>query len=128
MPMPSAIPRSWFVHRVFNPAVASVAGKLPPLGVIVHRGRTTGRQYRTPVLAFRGPRSFAIAMVYGEGTDWQRNIEAAGSGQVVHRGTSYSVTSPRLLNGREALDAAPAWFHPVMRLLRIDTVLCLDIA
>lgn len=128
MPMPSAIPNSWFIRRVFNPSISTFAGRIPPLGLIVHTGRSTGRQHRTPVLAFRRQQKFAVAMVYGCGTDWQRNIEVAGRGQVISGGATYPVTNPRLVTGPEALDAVPAWLRPALRLVRVDTVLCLDMA
>ena len=37
--------------------------------VILHRGRRSGRSYRTPVLAFRQERTLVIALLYGEESD-----------------------------------------------------------
>ena len=42
------------VNRVFtNPVMGTFAWLVPPLAVVHHRGRKSGRSYRTPVVAFR---------------------------------------------------------------------------
>jgi hypothetical protein len=49
--MPSWLPQ---VNKLItNPVQGLWAPYVPPYAVIVHRGRTSGRQYRTPVTAFR---------------------------------------------------------------------------
>ena len=53
-PRARALPRAFarFNRRVANPVVRLVAGRLPPLAVVTHTGRRSGRSYRTPVMAF----------------------------------------------------------------------------
>ena len=42
------------VNRVFtNPLLKTVAWLVPPLAVVGHVGRKSGRAYRSPVVAFR---------------------------------------------------------------------------
>lgn len=42
-----------FNKAVNNPVQGLYAWIVPPWAVILHRGRRSGRAYRTPVLAFR---------------------------------------------------------------------------
>jgi deazaflavin-dependent oxidoreductase (nitroreductase family) len=46
--------------------------------MVVHRGRRSGRRYRTPVLAFRVDDGYVVALFYGADRDWVRNVLAAG--------------------------------------------------
>ena len=62
-------------NRSINNRVQGVyAWILPPWSVILHRGRRSGREYRTPVLAFRRGRVLIVALLYGTESDWVRNI------------------------------------------------------
>jgi deazaflavin-dependent oxidoreductase (nitroreductase family) len=84
---------------------------LPPWAVIVHRGRRSGRLYRTPVLAFRRGDEMIVALLYGEESDWLRNLRA-GAGQLVRNGHTYAITgAPRLVDtgaaGELLADLAP---------------------
>ena len=66
-------------NRVINNRIQGVyAWLVPPWAVILHRGRRSGRSYRTPVLAFRQDRTLVIALLYGEESDWLRNLRTAG--------------------------------------------------
>ena len=70
---------------------------LPPWAVILHRGRRSGRPYRTPLLAFRRDRTLIIALLYGEESDWLRNLRAGG-GRVVRAGRTYELSAPRVVD------------------------------
>src|SRR5438093_7888820 len=70
---------------------------LPPWAVILHRGRRSGRHYRTPLLAFRRDRTLIIALLYGEESDWLRNLRAGG-GRVVRVGRTYELSAPRVVD------------------------------
>jgi len=104
MPLPRAITRfnRSFLNRLLGPA----ARYLPAFGVVVHRGRNTGRVYRTPVNIFRQPDGYVIALTYGVG-DWVRNVLAAGECTLETRGRSYRMTQPRLVHD-EQRRAVPA--------------------
>ena len=49
-----ALPRGLaaFNRRVTNHVTRPFAGRLPGFGIVVHRGRRSGREYRSPVNAF----------------------------------------------------------------------------
>src|SRR6266542_2693201 len=72
MPIPRFVGR--FNKYVTNPLARLVAGWLPPFAVVVHRGRVSGRVYRTPVAAFRSRDGLVVALTYGAGADWVRNV------------------------------------------------------
>jgi hypothetical protein len=55
-----------FNRLVTNRIQGLYAWFLPPWAVILHRGRRSGRQYRTPMLAFRRDQTLVIALVYGQ--------------------------------------------------------------
>jgi deazaflavin-dependent oxidoreductase (nitroreductase family) len=79
-----------FNKTVNNRVQGIYAWILPPYAVILHRGRRTGRAYRTPLLAFRRGRVLIIALLYGERSDWLRNLRAGG-GRIVRGGRTYEV-------------------------------------
>ena len=64
-------------RRVANPILAPIVVRLPGFGMLVHRGRRSGREYRTPVRSFRRGDRLVFALTYGTETDWVRNVLAA---------------------------------------------------
>jgi deazaflavin-dependent oxidoreductase (nitroreductase family) len=91
MPLPPALGR--FNRSVTNHIIGPVARWLPGFGVVIHRGRKSGRLYRTPVNVFRRPGGWEFALTYGEG-DWVRNILHAGGGELITRGSIHPFTDP----------------------------------
>ena len=55
MPIPRFVARA--NRYLLNPLLRRIAGWLPPFMVIEHRGRASGRPYRTPVIGFFEPGS-----------------------------------------------------------------------
>ena len=86
-----------FNKLVNNRLQGVYAWLLPPWAVILHRGRRSGRPYRTPLLAFRKDRTLIIALLYGEESDWLRNLRAGG-GEVVRMGRTYRLREPRAVD------------------------------
>ena len=58
-------------------ALKPIARFLPGTGTIEHRGRTSGKPYKTIVTAYRKGNVLAIALGHGK-TDWVKNVLAAG--------------------------------------------------
>src|SRR5213594_3234792 len=81
---------------VLNRFTTRIAGKrYVPLYVLLrHRGRRSGREYATPVVALHVPGGFAIPMAFGEGADWYRNIIATGSATIRRHGTELQLADP----------------------------------
>jgi deazaflavin-dependent oxidoreductase (nitroreductase family) len=94
MPIPKRVAR-W--NKVgLNRVVRHIAPQLPGLAVVVHRGRRSGREYRTPVNVFPAEGGYIIALTYGPDTDWVRNIAAAGGCELRTRGRVVRVGEPRV--------------------------------
>ncbi len=100
MPLSRAIGR--FNRVATNRLTRLIAGRLPGFGIITHRGRRSGRTYRTPVNVFRRPRGFVVALTYGRG-DWVKNVLAAGQAQVRAPPQPGYLASPRLASAAAAL-------------------------
>ena len=108
----------WRISRMTSPVTLPLAGKRwnPIFAVVEHRGRKTGRVYRTPVAARRSGDGFMIALAFGAQVDWYRNLVAAGGGTIRWRGVVHSVTAPERVDAATVLPT----FDPVQRrLLRI---------
>src|SRR5262245_66387972 len=89
------------VNRVVtNPVLGSVAWLVPPLAIVHHVGRKTGRRYRTPVVAIPSHDGFVIPMTYGRDVDWARNIVHAGGCEVEQLGRRTRLRKPRIVGLR----------------------------
>ena len=94
MPIPSRVAR-W--NKVgLNRITRHVAPWMPGFGLVVHRGRRSGREYQTPVNVFQADDGFVIALTYGADTDWVKNVQAAGGCELRTRGRVLRVGSPRV--------------------------------
>ena len=95
------------INRVItNPVQGQWAWLLPPWAVVVHRGRKSGRRYRTPVLAFTRGQKIAIVVLYGEESDWVRNV-LAGGGEVVRLGRTHELTRAQVVDANAAEGISP---------------------
>jgi deazaflavin-dependent oxidoreductase (nitroreductase family) len=106
-------PLARFNRVVTNPIQSRYAWLIPPWVIVCHRGRRTGRLYRTPVNAYRRGSTLAIVILYGERSDWVRNV-LAGGGQVVRAGRTYELLEPRVVDPR--LVPVPRSARPLGRL------------
>ena len=96
--------------RLFNPVVLLLAGTrlLPLYGVLQHRGRRSGKAFRTPVVVRRIEDGFIVPMPWGEGTDWYRNVRAAGECVIRWKGRDYPLAQPEVLDATAAQAAFSA--------------------
>jgi deazaflavin-dependent oxidoreductase (nitroreductase family) len=90
---------------VFNRVVANhffgpLMTRFRAFGVVHHRGRRSGREYKTPVKVFRRGDDYVISLPYGAGCDWARNVLAAGGCELDIRGTRISLVEPRVYADR----------------------------
>jgi deazaflavin-dependent oxidoreductase (nitroreductase family) len=95
---------------------------LPGLGVVVHRGRRTGREYRTPVNVFRHNGTVRIALTYGPDSGWVKNVLAAGGCQLQTRGHCLDLTVPRLIHD-PARNGIRSPERSILGLLRVNDFL-----
>lgn len=103
MPLPQALARA--NRKLTNPVMRRFAGHIPPLAIIEHTGRRSGRPYRTPIMAFPTTDGFVLALTYGRDVDWLHNVRAQGGCTLVYRGKSNALVEPRLV-GSDAVSAA----------------------
>jgi deazaflavin-dependent oxidoreductase (nitroreductase family) len=96
MPLPRTLAR--FNRIATNRLGRVLAPHLPGAGNIVHRGRKSGCEYRTPISAFRRPGGYAVALTYGPGAEWVRNVLAAGVAVLETGGRPVTVTNPRVIH------------------------------
>jgi deazaflavin-dependent oxidoreductase (nitroreductase family) len=91
--------------------------------VIRHQGRRTGRTYETPVWAVPTEDGFVIAIVYGSGTDWLKNVLASGAVAIVHEGEACPVDRPEIVPMDRARGYFPATLQRIHRRIRVDRCL-----
>ena len=90
---------------VMNPRQMRTAGTPGAFaGIIRHRGRRTGTAYATPVGVLADGDDFLIVLVYGNRTQWLRNVLAAGEAVLVTEGRTWQVTRPEIIPTLEVAD------------------------
>ncbi|MFW6090564.1 MAG: nitroreductase family deazaflavin-dependent oxidoreductase [Actinomycetota bacterium] len=124
MPAPRWLAR---VNRVATNRLANqVAPWAPGLAVVVHRGRRSGRTFRTPVNVFRREGGFVIPLTYGRESDWVQNVLAAGGCELVTRRRRYELVNPRLYRDDSA-EEMPAFVRFLLRrVVKVPDFLALE--
>jgi deazaflavin-dependent oxidoreductase (nitroreductase family) len=122
MVIPKKVAR--FNRVATNRVTGLVSGKAPGFGTVVHRGRRSGRGYRTPVNVFRGPDGYVVALTYGPDSDWVRNVLAAGGCELETLGRTVKLTEPRIVHD-ETRRATPFAVRQILRLAGVTDFLYL---
>jgi deazaflavin-dependent oxidoreductase (nitroreductase family) len=120
MPAPRWLAR--FNHHVTNRLLGRVAPHLPGFGVVIHSGRRSHRQYRTPVNVFHHDGRYVIALTYGRESEWVKNVLAAGGCLLETHGQTRKCTDPRLFHDSRHL-AVPVLVRVPLGLLHVDDFL-----
>jgi deazaflavin-dependent oxidoreductase (nitroreductase family) len=108
MPIPRIV-RQWNKAGL-NRVIRHIAPWMPGFGVVVHRGRRSGRLHQTPVNVFATEDGYIFALTYGPDTDWVKNVLAAGGCELRTRGRVIRLVSPRLFH-----DQARGGIRPLER-------------
>lgn len=117
------------VNRVFtNRLMGLFAGFVPPLAMVRHTGRKSGRPYRTPVVAIPSADGFVIPLTYGRDVDWARNLVAAGGGELERLGRRFALRNARIVGFAGASRHLPAAVRPALRLASFPGYVLLDLA
>jgi deazaflavin-dependent oxidoreductase (nitroreductase family) len=103
--------------------IRTIAGRLPPLAIVEHIGRRSGRVYRTPVLAFRAGDAWVIALTYGSDTDWVRNVLGACGCTLEHGGNRLALRTPRVIVADAVPHGLPGPVRVALRALRVTEYL-----
>ena len=103
--------RAWRFRKVatryVDPLLRPLAARAPFFGIITHRGRTSGRTYRTPVNVFRRGDAYLFFLTYGSDVQWVKNVLVAGSCSLETRGEMIHLAEPELITDPD-LRPAPA--------------------
>ena len=101
MPMPR-----WLAHvnkRVFYPL--SMRRSSQP--VLIHKGRVSGKIYRTPMDAHPIPDGYVFIPMYGPRTDWLRTVLATGPAHLAIGDKEFDLVSPRLVRKQDIWSLLP---------------------
>ncbi|UOT01619.1 nitroreductase family deazaflavin-dependent oxidoreductase [Rhodococcus opacus] len=120
MALPRSIAR--FNRVVTNQVSRHVATILPGFAMVEHRGRRSGKTYRTPVNVFVVDGRYRFALTYGAQSDWVRNVVATGGCTIVTRRRTVHLTGPRIVTD-STHSWAPAGVRTVLRAISADEYL-----
>ncbi len=107
-----------FNRQVLNHLTRPIARRLPGFGVIIHHGRRSGRIYETPVNVFRCVDGYVVALTYGAGADWVRNVLTAGVCDVITHGRRMRVVVSHIQRDERLLPVPPI-VRPILRLIHV---------
>jgi deazaflavin-dependent oxidoreductase (nitroreductase family) len=99
------------------------SGIVPLWAVLIHRGRRSGQQYRTPIAIRRIPNGFIVPLPFGPRTDWCRNVRAASGCQIRWKGRTYDATAPEVVDAPAAAPAFPRVLRIAIGILGITQFL-----
>jgi deazaflavin-dependent oxidoreductase (nitroreductase family) len=108
---------------VVNPLVLRIAGRrhMPILGIVHHRGRSTGRDYATPLgVRPAADGAFVIPLTFSDASHWYQNIKAAGECVITYQGTYHTVTGPVVVDRATAGPAYPRYERLALQLIGIN--------
>ena len=123
MPLTRKIAR---LNRVgLNRLTIRIAPWMPGFGVVIHRGRRSGRVFRTPVNFFLRDGHYVFALTYGKESDWVRNVLAAGGADLETRRRLVHLGSPRIDHEPRGRGDLPLFVRTILRLTRVHDFLIL---
>lgn len=117
MPLPEGLAR--FNRRFSNRVMRPLARVAPGFGVVVHKGRKTGRAYETPVNVFRDGDRFVVALTYGEDVDWLENARVSERNEIVTRAKTVGVGRPYEVPTDEGMAIVPGPVRMVLQALDV---------
>ncbi|HUY78516.1 MAG TPA: nitroreductase family deazaflavin-dependent oxidoreductase [Ktedonobacterales bacterium] len=107
-----------FAKRFANPLLRNVADSSHgPFALLRHVGRRSGKAYEIPIMVWRAPDGFVIALTYGSHVDWLRNLQAAGQGTLRWHKQEYVFQQPTFIDEQAGLSALPPFIRGFLGLL-----------
>ena len=113
-----------FNRKATNRVAKYIVGWAPSFGMVIHKGRKSGKEYRTPINCFRRGDRFVIGLTYGPDADWVRNILAEGGCTLITRRREYRLTEPEVVHD-EQRRTMPWLARPILALVGVDDYLAL---
>ena len=125
MPIPKYI--NTINKHVTNKIILPFAKWLPPFAIVNHRGRRTGRRYRTPILAFSREAGFVFALTYGPDVDWVRNLMASDSGVLEYKGRDVPIHTFRFAKYDDVRELFPYHVRLPLSLISVEDCLLVEV-
>jgi len=121
MPIPKQI--TIINKHITNRFFILFAGWIPPLAIVEHRGRVSGRRYKTPILAFPTSNGYVFALTYGRNVDWVKNLQASGRGVLKYNGDADPIHSLRYTSIEDVKEMLPVMVRLFLRILKVNDFL-----
>lgn len=102
-----------------NHLLGPFARHMPGMGIVIHTGRKSGRQYRTPVMFFRKAGRVIVALTYGRESQWVKNVLSVGSCRLETQGTTLTLSNPHIVHD-EQRSVVPPFVRVVLGLLNVS--------
>ena len=99
-------------------------GKRP---AITHVGRSSGKNYVTPLDAHRVDGGYIFILMYGSDSDWVQNVLAAGTARLRVGDAEYELGSPRLVTKETAWQQLPSTIKAPPEFLKVTEYLQMDL-
>jgi deazaflavin-dependent oxidoreductase (nitroreductase family) len=96
------------------------------MGVVIHVGRKTRREYRTPVMVFRRDNRLVIALTYGRDSQWVQNVLAANGCELETRNRKLRLSCPRLFHDKRR-ESMPLFVRIVLGIINVSDFLELTV-
>jgi deazaflavin-dependent oxidoreductase (nitroreductase family) len=97
------------------------------MAIVIHTGRKSHRQHRTPVLVFRREHHFIIALTYGRESQWVQNVLAQNGCDLEIVGRTVRVTRPRIVRDPQR-HSVPSLVRIALRLINVSDFLEMTLA
>ncbi len=123
MPLGRSIAR---LNRVgLNRVTRHIAPWAPGFGLVIHRGRRSGRTFQTPVNVFVRNDEYVFALTYGLDSDWVKNVLAEGGCDLETRRRTVRLCRPRLEHEQTRRDL-PLPVRTILRATKVHDFLILE--
>ena len=111
-----------------GPSTRPISGRrwFPLCGILHHVGRTSGREYATPVVIRGTHGATYVPLPLGERTDWYRNAAAAGGVRATWKGRDHWLANPTIIDQGSAAEGFNVVMRSLMRFAGLKLVVRFD--
>ena len=110
--------------KVMNPRQMATAGQPGAFAQILrHTGRVSGKTFETPLGIEPTDDGFVIALVYGNDSQWLKNVLATGHAEVVRDDVTYEVERPAVVPVGEVIGSFKPSDQRLFSLFGVDSCL-----
>ena len=118
----------YFNKYILNHFTLLFAGsRVGPFSKLIHKGRKSGRVYKTPVVATYVDDKIIIPLTYGDRVDWLRNILATEQCEIFYRRSRLVAVNPEVISSSEAFTILPEKRRQIFERLKVENFLCMEI-